>query len=144
MIFSSLSPSLLSLAAQMRYPIILIDGFGRLPMNSVAFKVLSTNSKREATVNAERFDRHTGIRPEVIIPLPVTQEPPVPRDVDTLAPGQQVRIRRDPKTGEIGTIVSLRSGLSTLPSGLRVPAAEVKLENGEQILVPLVNLEIMG
>jgi hypothetical protein len=44
----------------------------------------------------------------------------------------------------IGTLTKLPAGLSTLPSGLRAPAAEVKLENEGQILVPLVNLEIVG
>jgi hypothetical protein len=44
----------------------------------------------------------------------------------------------------IGTVSSLPAGLSTLPSGLRAPAAEVKLENGETVLVPLVNLEVVG
>jgi hypothetical protein len=44
----------------------------------------------------------------------------------------------------LGTIAELPAGLSLLPSGLRAPAAEVKLENGEVALVPLVNLEVVG
>ena len=44
----------------------------------------------------------------------------------------------------IGMISNLRAGLSLLPSGLRAPAADVKLENGETALVPLVNLEVVG
>ena len=60
------------------------------------------------------------------------------------AVGQQVRTRRSPHAGMIGTISVLPSGLSLLPSGLRAPAAEVKLENGESVLLPLVNLEVVG
>ena len=52
-----------------------LDGFGAMPMNSAAFKLLTTNNKREVTVNAEHFDRYSGNRPEVIIPLPVSTEP---------------------------------------------------------------------
>ena len=144
LILSSLPPSLLPLASQMRFPIIVTDGLNRLPMNQIAYKILTTNVKREVTINAERLDRHAGKRPEIIIPLPVSQEPQEPRSIDTLAPGQQVRIRRIPYSGVVGTLVNIRPGLSTLPSGLRVHTAEVQLENNEQILVPLVNLEIIG
>ena len=76
LILSSLFPSLLPLAREMRYPIILTDGFGSMPMNSAAYRLLTTNIKREATLNAETFDRYRGGRPEVIIPLPVSSEPP--------------------------------------------------------------------
>jgi len=80
----------------------------------------------------------------VIIPLPVSQEPPRPVDVSTLEAGQTVHLRRAPHAGEIGILTKLHPGLSSLPSGMRAPACDVKLENGEQILVPLVNLEIVG
>lgn len=144
LILASISPGLLPVAMQMPFPIITTEGFGQTPMNSAANKLLSSNVKREVTVNAEAFDRYSGKRPEIIIPLPVSQEPPLPRDVDTLAPGQTVRLRREPNAGAIGTLVSLRNGLSSLPSGLRAPVALVRLENGEQTLVPLANLEIVG
>lgn len=144
LILGSLLPSLLPIAREMRYPIILTDSFGVLPMNSAAYRLISTNAKRETTVNAEFFDRYSGARPEVIIPLPITSEPPQPRDVEVFAPGQTVRLRRQPAAGLIGTIISLQAGLSLFPSGLRAAAAEVKLENGEQLLIPLVNLEVVG
>jgi hypothetical protein len=113
-------------------------------MNSAAYRLLTTNEKRDVTINAEPFNRHTGTRPEIIIPLPVTQEPDLPTDASTLETGQTVRLLRAPHAGEIGTLTRLHPGLSLLPSGLRAPAGDVKLENGEQILVPLVNLEIVG
>ena len=144
LILSSLFPSLLPLASQMRFPIIVTDGFGALPMNSVAHRLLSTNVKREVTLNAEAYDRYKGTRPEIIIPLPVSQEPPMPHDVEAFAPGQVVRMRRPPSLGGIGTITSLRPGLTLLTSGLRAPAADVKMESGETVIVPLVNLEVVG
>ncbi len=142
-ISSLLSPLIVS-AYQMRYPILALDGFGAMPMNSAAFKLLTTNDKREATVNAEHLDRYSGHKPEVIIPLPVSTEPEEPNDYETFAVGQTVRMRRPPNAGMIGAITNLRAGLSVLPSGLRARAADVKLENGETALVPLVNLEVVG
>ena len=144
LILSSIFPSLLQKAREMRYPIMVTDGFGAMPMNSAAYKLLSTNIKREVTVNAETFDRYSGTKPEVIIPLPVSSDPPVPREVETFAVGLQIRMRRPPFMGMIGSIVSIKPGLSVLPSGLRAPVAEVKLENNETVVAPLVNLEVVG
>jgi len=144
LILSSLYPSLIPQAKEMRYPIIVTDGFGSLPMNSAAYKLLSTNAKREVTVNAEAYNRYSGARPEIIIPLPASSDLPVPNEVETFAPGLQVRMRRPPAMGMIGSIVTVKPGQTTLPSGLRARAAEVKLENGETIIVPLVNLEVVG
>lgn len=144
LILSSLNPALISTAMQMRYPIVVTEGFGFLPMNSAAYRLLSTNAKREATVNAEAFDRYSGARPEVIIPLPFTQEPTIPEDVTTFAAGQQVRLRAAPHRGQVGSLVTVRPGLSSLPSGLRAPCADVRLENGELVLVPLANMEVVG
>ena len=144
LILSGLHTSLIQQAREMRYPIMVTEGFGPLPMNSAAYKLLSTNAKREVTVNAEVYDHYTGARPEVIIPLPISSSPPPSREVETLVPGLQVRMRRPPALGMIGEVVAVKPGLTTLPSGLRAPAAEIKLENGETVVVPLVNLEVVG
>jgi hypothetical protein len=144
LIASSILPSLLSKAREMRYPILVTDGIGSLPMNSAAYKLLSTNTKRDVALNAEVFDRYTGARPEIVIPLPTSSEPPMPNEVEAFAPGSQVKMRRPPAMGMIGSIVSIKPGLTTLPSGLRAHAAEVKLENNETVIVPLVNMEVVG
>jgi hypothetical protein len=144
LILSGLYPSLIQTAREMRYPIMVTDGFGALPMNSAAYKLLSTNIKREVTINAEVYDRYSGARPEAIIPLPISIDPPAAREVETFAPGLQVRMRRPPALGMIGLITAVKPGLTLLASGLRASAAEVKLENGETIVAPLVNLEVVG
>ncbi len=145
LILSSLNPLLIPQAREVRYPIVVTDGFdSSMPMNSAAYKLLSTNVKRETTVNAEVRDRFSGSCPEIIIPLPVTSDAPPLHKAAAFAPGAQVRMRRPPSTGMIGSIVVILPGLTTLPSGLRAPAAEVKLENGETVIAPLINLEVVG
>ena len=144
LILASISPALLPLAAQANFPIIILDGFGRRPMNSTAYKLLSTNIKRDVTLNAEVYNRQNGSRPEVFIPLPFTQEPPEPREVETFAPGQTVRVIHLASPAQIGTLMQLRASPVHLPNGLQARVAEVRLESGDQILVPLTNLEVLG
>lgn len=144
LIAASMHPGLIPLAQQVRYPVLILDGFATRPMNEAAYRILTTNLKREVTLNAQPWDRYSGSRPELFIPLPVAQEPPEPRAVETFAPGLQVRLCRAPHAGQIGVLVSLRPGLTTLATGVRAPAADVRLSGGEQVVVPLANLEVVG
>jgi hypothetical protein len=144
MILGSMAPSLVPLAMQMKYPILVIEGLGRRNMNMAAHKLLSTNEKREVAVNAEPFDRYAGTRPEVVIPLPVAQEPPLPRDLEAFAPGLIVRLLRNPRQGAVGTLEVVRSVPVILPNGIKSMCADVRLESNEQLVVPLVNLEVLG
>lgn len=144
LILTSLSPSLLGAAMQAPYPIIVLEGFIRQSLNSVAFKLLSTNVKREVCLSAVLPDRFQMAQPEVFIPLPVAQEPPEPQDVEALAPGLTVRFSSLLQPSRLGTITEILPGLSTMPNGMKVPAADVRLETGEQVLAPLSNLEVVG
>ncbi|HEX7973129.1 MAG TPA: hypothetical protein VF498_01865 [Anaerolineales bacterium] len=142
LILSSLNPDLIPLAAKAGIPVVVIEGFGCQPMNSAAFKLLSTNERREVALNAEPWEPYAGTRPEVVIPLPATGEPPLPKDTDSFAVGQTVRVVKAPYAGSIGTLVETGE-TAVLASGLRAPTAEVRLENGENAVLPLANLEVL-
>ena len=129
----------------------LAERYGRA-LQSGAIRIVEATAERdtnlftkELVVLEDELKRlKAGNRPEVIIPLPISTEPPEPNNYTEFAVGKLVRMRRPPHVGMIGAISSLPPGLSTLPSGLRAVAADVKLENGESMLVPLVNLEVVG
>lgn len=144
LILASLAPQLLSAAQQAPYPILLLEGFGKRPMGAQAFKLLSTNLKREISVNAESFNRFKGSRPEVFISLPVGQEPPEPRDIESFAPGQTVRINWLARPAQSGTLTQLYAQPTQLPGGISARCAQIRLETGEVVTAPLSNLEALG
>jgi len=143
LIIGSLHPSLLQEASKAPFPILVIDGIGTIPMNPAAFKLLTSNEKREVNINAEAWNKQTGNRPELVIPLPAGENMPNPRQSVDYMPGQQVKIIRAPYTGKVGRLVDIQSGMTTFPSGVSGMAGEVQLENGDRALLPLVNLEVL-
>ncbi len=141
LILASVSPQVLPVLKSARFPVIILEGFGRIPMNPAVFKLLTTNEKRDIALNAAAWNRYTGERPEAAIPLPAEAE--MAPDTDEFQAGQTVRIQGSPYTGQTGTILHLKPGQTPLPSGLRAPAAEVRLESGDKVMIPLSNMDVL-
>ena len=140
LILSSLASELVPVASKLEYPIVVLDGFGKIPMNQIAYKLLSTSEKRDVSLNAT-LNPKTGERPEVVIPLPaVGQSTP---ETDYFAANQTVRIQGEPYQGKIGKIIQVRQGLVTLPNGVRTNAADIQLDSDTRVLVPLANLDVL-
>ena len=144
LILSSMDSALIPLASKVSVPIIVLDGFGQIPMNATAFKLLSTNERREVAINAEGKDRFSTSRPEIVIPLPASGQLSLPVEMGEFSAGQLVRVVSGPHKAKTGTLVALRPGLSVLASGIRAEAGDVRLESGETTLFPLANLEVLA
>jgi hypothetical protein len=143
LILSSMSSSLIPFAEKLSLPIIILEGFGLLPVNSSAFNLLITSDRREIALNAEKIDKYANQRPEVFITLPVNQMVHEPRDATLFSPGQKVRVVRAPYQSQIGTLVTLKPGLEVLPNGIKAISAEVEMENSIRVKLPLANLEVL-
>jgi hypothetical protein len=133
LILSSMTSDLIPLAEKLSFPIVLMEGFGKIPMNAPAFKLLSSLEKRDVVINA--------VNGEIIVPLPAggSQAP----ETDVFKPGQTVRIHGAPYSGKVGLLVQIRPGLTRLPNGLRVVAGDVRLEEKTEVItVPLNNLDV--
>jgi hypothetical protein len=142
LILASMAPALIPYAMRLNIPVLLLEGFGHIPMDSAAFKLLSTQGQRDIALIAEPWDRFTGHRPQVVIPLPAPIDGIKPQDVATFTVGQRVRVNRAPYQGAIGTVRDL-VGPVQLPNGIRAIAAEVQLESSVITLLPLANLEVL-
>jgi hypothetical protein len=144
MILASMDSALTPVALSVNYPIVLVEGFGKLPMNQEAFSILSSSALSEVALNAESWNRIENTRPEVVVSVPEGAYPEVPTEVAAFAIGQTVRIVSPPYKSVIGTLTNLPPSVSLLPSGLLAKTAMVHLVNGDTVQVPLANIEIIG
>ncbi|MCJ7623595.1 MAG: hypothetical protein MUO76_08820, partial [Anaerolineaceae bacterium] len=117
LILGSMTSDLVPVASQLDFPLILLEGFGRLPVNNAAYKILTTNSKREISLNAASWNRHTGERPEALISLPA-QGGSSP-ETGEFQPGQLVRIHSEPYASLVGKLDEVLSEYVVLPNNLR-------------------------
>jgi hypothetical protein len=140
LVLGSMTADLLALAVSLDYPIVVLEGFGRAPLNDTTYQLLTTSEKRDASLNAA-FNPPMGEKPELILPLPAQGQPSPATTY--FAPNQTVRIQGEPYRGKIGIVVQVRPGLTVLPNGLRAPAAEVRLDRDSAVTVPLANLEVI-
>ncbi len=143
LILSSLRARLIPVVESLSLPVVVVEGFGHLPMNERAFKLLVSYNQREVGLLAEPMQRRTGVRPRVLVPLDVSAAPPA-GEADEVRRGQTVRMLRAPYAGQIGTVVGVRPGWTAFPNGVRARAVEVRLEDGARAVVPLNNLEILA
>jgi hypothetical protein len=143
LITGSMPAALISAAKECGIPVMLTEGFGRIPMNHSVFELFATNAGREANLNARLVDRWSANRPEVIIPLPAVGSADIPPEGVRLVSGRRVRCLRAPYAGAVGTVVSLPEGLMALPNGIRAACAEVELGDAGLVYIPLENLDIL-
>ncbi len=142
LIFSSMDAALIPQARQLPLPVLVLEGFGFHPLNTISYNVLAKAGGRQVALDAAPLDHYQGIRPEVVIPVN-TDMPPgenIAEGID-FAPGQQVRVVRNPHLGATGEISTVFAEPMRFPSGLVAPGAEVILKNDQRLTVPLANLE---
>jgi hypothetical protein len=142
-ILGGLAADLVPIAVRMPYPIVVIEGFGSIPLNQAAFELLNTNRGRDAALDGRPMQVYDSHRPEVVIPLPVVNPTDLPEDLIPLAPGVRVRVTRAPNAGEIGIVEDVQNQVTVYPSGVLTRSARVNLEFTGSTMVPLANLEIL-
>jgi len=142
LIVSGLAPDLLEYARMMTFPIIALVGVGHAVYDEYTFNIISTMDKRVACVNATDWDRCLGSRPEVVIPKRDDTHLSESLEDAEYKVGQLVRILQSP-LWETARIKSLLSEERVYPSGIVAQSALCILDNGEEIVQPLVNLEII-
>jgi hypothetical protein len=141
LILGTMSAMLQPLASEMKYPILLTDGFGNIGMNLAAYQILNTNVNRELNLIADAADDLTGSKPEAFIPLPAEGEEPT--DILSCKPGRIVRILSYPYQGQIGEVLRIHAGKTKLANGILARSAEVRIRDKKIITIPIDNLDLL-
>ena len=142
LILGSMRADLIPVAENVEFPVILLEGFGRIPVNDAAFKILRGSENRDISLNAAPANPYRGERPELFIPLQEKGE--YPQETAAFKDGQTVRILSAPHQGAIGKLEEIHFEPVLLANGLRVKAATILLQNDERVPVPLNNIEVIN
>jgi hypothetical protein len=143
LVLSSLASKLVPLAAELQFPVLVVEGFGLLPWNSVAFNLLSGLDQTEVAINAETWDPVNNQRPELLILEPSTSSATEPEGWTELTVGQHVRVIASSNHGRVGIVSQAYPRLETFPSGMKAQSVKVSFENGNTAMVPVANLEAL-
>lgn len=125
--------------------LVITEGFGQLAMADRTFKLLQSLAGKLGSINGATQIRAGVIRPELIVPLELTgTAASTAQGGGELVSGTPIRIIREPYFGLLGTVVDLPAQLQVVESGTEVRVLKAKLENGEVVLVPRANVEIIA
>jgi transcription antitermination factor NusG len=125
--------------------LIITEGFGKMKMAKRTFELLLELDGKKASCNGATQIRAGVIRPEIIVPL--DEKVMIKEEEESLKEGMNVgtvvRIIREPYFGKIGKVKSLPPELREIETESKVRVVEVELENGEVIIIPRANVEII-
>jgi hypothetical protein len=125
--------------------IVVTEGFGEIVMALRTYQLLASREGSSAAVNGATQIRAGVLRPEVLVPLSVSQleQRDVVQPDGLLEIGRPVRIIRDPYFGVIGAVSGLPHEPAVLGSGSKARVLEVKFESGKRVMIPRANVELI-
>lgn len=142
-ILGGMSSELIPVARRLPYPVIVIEGFGKRPINYPAFNLFSSNVGREVALDGGSAWSGHHQRPEAIIPLPASRKVDLPDEVVTLVSGVRIRVIKAPYLGEVGVVREVLPHIVHYPSGVRAKSVAVEVEGIGVATVPISNIEIL-
>jgi hypothetical protein len=120
--------------------ILLTEGLGDLPMQPALQAMVSARAGSTVLVDGATNPRHN-VRPEVLLPaVPAASVVSLPAD-SVLISGARVRIAAGHYRGAVGVIAHLFAFPQPAETGQLLPSAQVRLEQGNTLVVPLALLD---
>ncbi len=124
--------------------LIITEGFGKINMSNQTFSLLKDLEGEMAHLTGETQIRAGVKRPEIIIPLKKSSNLETSSNVTKgMKRGTIIRVIREPYFGQLGTVLSLPPELQKIQTESSVRVVEIKLDDGQKVLVPRANAEII-
>jgi len=142
-ILNAIAPELISSAMALSFPVIVLGGFGVLPVDQRTVDLLCSQAGKTACVNAAAADDVKGLRPEVIIPLEGKLTGEDLGFQSEIAAGRRVRILSGEFAGRVGEVEECLEEPFRFESGLEVNSAAICLDDGKSATLPQSNLVIL-
>jgi hypothetical protein len=143
LILGGLAAGLIPVVRRLHFPVVVLEGFGNVGINTAAFQLLKSNQGNEASIDAMPSKSYEAKKPEIIIPLASTREYDLPDEVVPLSPGVRVRVLRKPHMGAVGVVREVLTRAVRYPSGNKARSARLDIEGTGSVVVPLANLEVL-
>lgn len=125
------------------FTVMLSEGFGNLPMQPQTYQTLSQRVNDTVLLTGTTNPRRN-IRAEVLLPQPLgTPTLPVPFD-SAITPGAWVAVTSGQFRGARGEVAYLFSRPQSIERGMLFPCANVRLEDGSTVAIPLHTLDRIG
>ncbi len=135
---------------QVGFTLIITEGFGQIAIAKRTFDLLTSKVGQRASCSGATQIRAGVIRPEVIIPLEggsrFTVDSSHRQESSVgggLKVGDHIRIIREPYFGRIGRVSALPAELQLLPTESKVRVLHAALEDGQRIIVPRADVELL-
>jgi hypothetical protein len=137
---SSLSPLLVDIVTGVSFPVMILEGFGKHPLNPGLFRLVAQVQDIVAVMQTEKGPAPWRTRPELLIQAPVEPEMSLFEEMKEASVGQRVRITTTPYLGRMGALIN-EPIVSRLPNGIWAETGSVRLDSGQELCLPLANLE---
>jgi hypothetical protein len=125
--------------------LVVTEGFGWINMAEKTFGLLKEREGLQASICGATQIRAGVIRPEIIIPLEgaTFEAEAATEESGGVQAGDPVRIIRQPNFGRLAKVKRLIPELIVVESETKVRVMEVEFEDGEALIVPRANIEII-
>ncbi len=143
MVFGSILPQVLPELERADIPMMVLVGFGELPLDPISLQMLKQMQGQTVALNATTPDPLEGTHPELILPGRAQFTEELFPTEELLKVGRRVRLLGKPYAGSVGTVIELPEQPEMFASGLVMEAVVVQREDEQVIRVPRANIVVI-